>query len=485
LVGEVEKREKKYREIVDFLQRLIDVAPVAVTAWDTEFRITLWNKAAEALFGWKADEAVGKDLFELQVPEKERSRVRSVIEEVMRTGVSKTNVNENFTKDGRKLLVEWYNFAIRDADGRIVGGGSIGIDLTKRIEMERKLRESEEKFRKIVENSPNLIFIVDRGGVFVDANPATIQFFGFSPVGRNLEDVLPGDAKKRVNLVRQVVDNEKTFTVRDTVNGKHFEASFIPIELSDGRYCLVIAKDITEILRLNRLLSVIKNVDMIIVREKNKRKLLQKACKELSSVEDYATVTILLVEAKKIRPVAISGVKRNFESVFLKTLQDCEVVRKCVDGEVLAGEVEELCPKCEFAREFRRVMAFPMIVNGDVKGAVVIHLSREKEIEGEEIELLKTMAEDLAFGIKAIELDKLRRRAYKQIEHNIEQFAILVDHIRNPLAAIYSLAELRVRDPDVAERIIEQVRRIDEIIGRLDKGWLESEEIRKFLKKYG
>jgi two-component system response regulator len=95
------------------------------------------------------------------------------------------------------------------------------------------------------------------------------------------------------------------------------------------------------------------------------------------------------------------------------------------------------------------------------------------------------MAEDLAFGIKAIELDKLRRRAYKQIEHNIEQFAILVDHIRNPLAAIYSLAELRVRDPDVAERIIEQVRRIDEIIGRLDKGWLESEEIRKFLKKYG
>jgi PAS domain S-box-containing protein len=367
LVGEVEKREKKYREIVDLLQRLIDVAPVAVTAWDTEFRITLWNKAAEALFGWKADEAVGKDLFELQVPEKERSRVRSVIEEVMRTGVSKTNVNENFTKDGRKLLVEWYNFAIRDADGRIVGGGSIGIDLTKRIEMERKLRESEEKFRKIVENSPNLIFIVDRGGVFVDANPATIQFFGFSPVGRNLEDVLPGDAKKRVNLVRQVVDNEKTFTVRDTVNGKHFEASFIPIELSDGRYCLVIAKDITEILRLNRLLSVIKNVDMIIVREKNKRKLLQKACKELSSVEDYATVTILLVEAKKIRPVAISGVKRNFESVFLKTLQDCEVVRKCVDGEVLAGEVEELCPKCEFAREFRRVMAFPMIVNGDVR----------------------------------------------------------------------------------------------------------------------
>ena len=71
--------------------------------------------------------------------------------------------------------------------------------------------------------------------------------------------------------------------------------------------------------------------------------------------------------------------------------------------------------------------------------------------------------------------------AFEQIERNIEQFAILVDQIRNPLAAISLLVELET-DGETREKILAQVQRIDKLISKLDKGWLESERISRYLR---
>ncbi|MDD1685900.1 PAS domain-containing protein [Methanoregula sp.] len=81
---------------------------------------------------------------------------------------------------------------------------------------------------------------------------------------------------------------------------------------------------------------------------------------------------------------------------------------------------------------------------------------------------------------KQMEADK--RQALQQIEKNIEQFAILGDNIRNPLAVIVGLASLY--DGDVSDRILMQAKEIDLIVTRLDKGWIESENVRNFIRKY-
>lgn len=75
-----------------------------------------------------------------------------------------------------------------------------------------------------------------------------------------------------------------------------------------------------------------------------------------------------------------------------------------------------------------------------------------------------------------------KRKALEQIEKNIEQFAILGDHIRNPLAVIVGLSSLA--PGDITEKIILQAREIDRIITQLDMGWIESEKVRDFIKKY-
>jgi PAS domain S-box-containing protein len=84
------------------------------------------------------------------------------------------------------------------------------------------------------------------------------------------------------------------------------------------------------------------------------------------------------------------------------------------------------------------------------------------------------------FQRKLIEAQK--REAYEQIEKNIEQFAILGDHIRNPLAVIVGLASLS--EGEAPGKILEQAKIIDGIIDQLDRGWIESEKVREFLRRY-
>ena len=78
--------------------------------------------------------------------------------------------------------------------------------------------------------------------------------------------------------------------------------------------------------------------------------------------------------------------------------------------------------------------------------------------------------------------EAIRQQAYNQIEQNMEQFAILGDHVRHPLQVIMARADL-MEDEETAASIREQVRRINALVGQLDRGWVESHAIREFLRR--
>jgi PAS domain S-box-containing protein len=83
---------------------------------------------------------------------------------------------------------------------------------------------------------------------------------------------------------------------------------------------------------------------------------------------------------------------------------------------------------------------------------------------------------------KQQELEQVKKESIFQIEKNMEQFAILNDHIRNPLQAIIGLAELD--RGSCSEKIIENARQIDDIVKELDSGWLQSDKIREMLLRH-
>jgi PAS domain S-box-containing protein len=81
-----------------------------------------------------------------------------------------------------------------------------------------------------------------------------------------------------------------------------------------------------------------------------------------------------------------------------------------------------------------------------------------------------------------IAIERLKNEAFSQIESNLQQFAILNDHIRNPLQGIVGIADL-MEDPE-APKIISYARMIDKIVNKIDQGYIESEKIHEFLRKY-
>ncbi len=79
--------------------------------------------------------------------------------------------------------------------------------------------------------------------------------------------------------------------------------------------------------------------------------------------------------------------------------------------------------------------------------------------------------------------ERLREQALDMTERNIGQFAVLADHVRHPLQVVMGVADL-LDDEAAAEKLREQVRRIDTQISHLDQEWVESRTIREFLKRY-
>jgi len=130
-------------------------------------------------------------------------------------------------------------------------------------------------------------------------------------------------------------------------------------------------------------------------------------------------------------------------------------------------------------RGFVWYAVIPLIAR-DEKVGFILAASRDEE---KSIEFLRNIAGQLAIAIHEAILLEMKKKACEQIEKNIEQFAILVDRIRNPLAAAQGFVEIFVENEGAKKKIKEQLDRIVELVEELERGWVESEAIRDYLRR--
>jgi PAS domain S-box-containing protein len=141
-VAERKRAEEALRESEARLRLQIERMPIACLLHGADFRITAWNPAAVRLFGFTAEEAMGKHPCHLIVAPEARDRVRAVFDRLAIGDMAAHSVNENVTKDGRTVLCEWTNTPIRGHDGRVAAVLSMAQDVTERERIEQALRES-------------------------------------------------------------------------------------------------------------------------------------------------------------------------------------------------------------------------------------------------------------------------------------------------------------------------------------------------------
>ncbi|WP_199319684.1 ATP-binding protein [Anabaena cylindrica] len=148
ITQEITERKQSELALQNALQLLnlhIDTTPLAVVQWDCHLCVTRWSSAAEKIFGWLAEEVIGKYIQDLHIVYEEDMTAVAEVSDRLLSGQEAQIIqyNRNYTKDGRVIYCEWYNSSITNEEGSVTSVLSLVLDVTERIQAEKALRQSE------------------------------------------------------------------------------------------------------------------------------------------------------------------------------------------------------------------------------------------------------------------------------------------------------------------------------------------------------
>lgn len=164
VIRDITERRLASEKAYEAHQRLtfhVENSPLAVVEWDSDFCVSRWSESAERLFGWKAEEVLGKHVTDWHFVFAEDLSSVTQVTNKQREGVERQGVlrNRNYAKDGSILYCEWYNSVLNDDSGKLVSVLSLVLDVTARRLAEEKLARllvREREARQEAENADRL-----------------------------------------------------------------------------------------------------------------------------------------------------------------------------------------------------------------------------------------------------------------------------------------------------------------------------------------
>jgi len=207
----------------DCLRSFFEVADVMLIALAADETIVEVNAIACEVLGARREGLVRRNWFDDFLPETERERVRKVFHDALsgRTELPERYVNQIVSLDGSTRTIAWRNQLRRGAHGREIASFSSGSDITQKLAAERALRESERRYREIVETTDEGVWVIDLEGGTIFANERMAQMLGCT-----VEQLLAGSlfdyiddaeretARRNIQRRREGVRESHRFTFR-------------------------------------------------------------------------------------------------------------------------------------------------------------------------------------------------------------------------------------------------------------------------------
>lgn len=189
------RSEKKYRQV-------LDTALEGIMGFDRNWCVEFANRRAAQILGYMPDNLPGKSVFDF-VPEAQRP----VLDDELRKREGTGNICEApfRTADGKLVWLRVSTSPIIESD-QYAGSYSFITDITKRVQMEKALRASEEKYRQIVETAQEGIIGFDAGWrvTFINQRMHSILGYGESEViGKPLDDFIPDDQRPKIQAIKE------------------------------------------------------------------------------------------------------------------------------------------------------------------------------------------------------------------------------------------------------------------------------------------
>ncbi|OGW20116.1 MAG: hypothetical protein A2077_00290 [Nitrospirae bacterium GWC2_46_6] len=238
------------------LQAAIDVAGVMFVVIGADQNVALINKRGCEILGYKKEEILGRNWFDIFIPDRIRDGMRAIWEMLTAQEIEPLEYFENpiLTKDGSERIILWRNAVLRDDNGSIFGTLSSGEDITDQKNLDYQMR----KLSMAVEQSPTAILVTDNSGVVEYVNPSFTHLTGYEA-----EEVTGGECP--ILFSKEMPDDIcrdiwKNITNGDTWRGEFLNRkksgesfwagiSIAPIKGYDGRitHHVTFMRDITDL----------------------------------------------------------------------------------------------------------------------------------------------------------------------------------------------------------------------------------------------
>lgn len=221
--------EKEFQRTSQGLQALVNASPLPITIMDADGMCSLWNPAAEQVFGWTAKEVLGKSLP--IIPDEKKDEYNEFRRKTFEGHAFKTVETQRLRRDGVLIDVALSTAPIRNAEGKITTTMGIYEDITER----KKAEENERLLASIIQNLPDAVCAIDLSGNIIEWNRGAERMLGYKSdeiIGRPITTVIPASiAQQELEHCLSLLNMNGHFTgyesVRLTKDGRT-----VPVELT-------------------------------------------------------------------------------------------------------------------------------------------------------------------------------------------------------------------------------------------------------------
>ena len=213
-ITDKKKAEEALRDNEERYRAVWDISPIGISLTDKDCVYHYVNPAYCKMYGYSREELIGRPFYEVIFPAEDNDRVRKAHNSLFEAGKSvPLGETEFIRKGGERVWVEYTADFVRK-DGSPVYLVSMNVDITQRKTTEKALKESEKKYRLLLDNTGDSIVLIDESGTIILLNTAAARILGGKPddyAGKTIRDFCPEDeANRRLEVIRDVIRNNSS-----------------------------------------------------------------------------------------------------------------------------------------------------------------------------------------------------------------------------------------------------------------------------------
>jgi two-component system cell cycle sensor histidine kinase/response regulator CckA len=242
-------------EVMARAAAIVDSSEDAILGKDLDGTITSWNAAAQRLYGYSADEAVGQRVHMLMPDPSEADRILARLAEGRRTQPYETRRRR---RDGALIDVSVSVSPVLDASGSVIGAATIARDITDRKRAEADLHLSEQRYRTLVSQLPDAaVYVYDRDLRIVHAEGPLLNQLGKSPetvVGMTIWELVSEPRAEIFAEHFRALDGRGSAFEWEAGGGGIFDVDLVPLYDGDGEIAgaMALARDVSDRRRIER-----------------------------------------------------------------------------------------------------------------------------------------------------------------------------------------------------------------------------------------